>query len=155
MSDIGWYKYSARVASMTLLADTGDIFNLEGNGTRPYRVLEARIWQSGTTALTMNSLAFRRGVIVTAAGTAVTEKKYTTDGPAAVCVARSLPTTDVATDDWDYGMGWNLLQEVVWLPTPEVYLPCNGAQDFGISQVEGIAHTKVGVQLVWEEYVGG
>ncbi len=157
MSESGWYKYVAVVDSMaTLLADSGDIFNLEANGTRPYRMVEVRVYQMGSDTLDMKSLKLRRGVITTAAGTAVTEREWDTNGPAPVCVARSLPTTDVASIDWELNIGWNILQsEALWQPTPEWYLPCNGNQDFGVGQIQGAAHTNVGCTFVWEEYVGG
>jgi len=150
---MGWYKFSASAENMTLLADTGDFFNLEGVAV-PYRVLEVRVWQRGTTTLTMETLLLRRGVIVTPAGTAVTEREYNTIGPAPTVVARSLPTTDVATTDWEYQLGWNLLQESHFLPIPKLQVPVGANVDFGVAQLTGTAHTGVGVTMVWEEFIG-
>lgn len=152
MAAQGWHRFVVHMENITLLADTGDFFALVGGAT-PYRVLECRVWQRGQTTIAMETVRLRRGT-GSAGGTALTtEAEYTTAGPAPVSQAVSLPTTDV-TSDWEYRIGWNLLQEVVWLPIPELWLPMKANDDFAIAQDSGTAHTGVGCTVVWEEYVG-
>lgn len=152
MDGSGWFRFSATAENLTLLGDTGDFFQLVG-GSTPWRLLEARIWQRGTTTLTMDTVRLHRGT-GGAGGSALTEYEYATAGPAATVAALSLPTTDVSTDDWIYRIGWNLLQEVVYLPIPRLWTPFKANDDLGIAKETTTAHTGVGVTVVWEEYVG-
>lgn len=152
MGDTGWFRFAANAENLTLLADAGDFFLLAG-GTTPWRLLEVRVFQRGTTTVTMDSIRLHRGT-AGAGGGAVTEFEYTTAGPAATVVATSLPTTDVGTDDWEYRIGWNLLQEAVFLPIPELWVPFKANDDLGITRATTTAHTGVGVQVVWEEFIG-
>jgi len=149
---LGWHKFSANAENLTLLADTGDFFQLVG-GSTPWRLLEVTVFQRGTTTLTMETVRLHRGVSGAGGGTP-TEHEYGTAGPAATVNATSLPTTDVSSDDWVYRRGWNLLQEFVFLPIPELQVPFKANDDLGIAQETGTAHTGVGVQVVWEEYIG-
>ena len=152
MASEGWYRFSANAENLTLLADSGDFFLMEG-GSTPWRLLEVRVWQRGTTTLTMDTIRLHRGV-GGGTGTALTEFEYTTAGPASVVQAQSLPTVDVGTDDWIYRGGWNLLQEWVFLPPPEMWVPFKANDDLGITRATTTAHTGVGVQVVWEEFIG-
>jgi hypothetical protein len=152
MSETGWYTFSASAENLTLLADAGDFFALIG-GTTPWRLLEVRVFQRGTTTLTMDSILIHRGTAA-AGGGALTEYEYNTSGPTATVAAVSLPTTDVGTDDWQYRMGFNLLQEAHKLPIPKLWVPCKANDDIGITRATTTAHTGVGVEVVWEEYVG-
>lgn len=148
----GWHRFSASAENLTLLADAGDFFALIG-GSTPWRLLSIRVFQRGTTTLTMDSLLVHRGVGA-AGGTGLTEYEASTAGPAATVAAASLPTTDVGTDDYQERMGWNLLQEAVWLPPPRYIIPCKANDDIGITRATTTAHTGVGVHAVWEEYIG-
>lgn len=148
----GWHRYAATAENLTLVADTGDFFQLVG-GSTPWRLLEVRVFQRGTTTLTMEVVRLHRGT-GGSGGTALTEYEYRTAGPASTIAAASLPTTDVSTDDWEYHLGWNMLQEAVFLPIPELWVPMKANDDLGIAQLTGTAHTGVGVTAVWEEYVG-
>lgn len=152
MSNAGWYEFSAGVESITLLADAGDFFLLAG-GTTPWRLLEVKIWQRALTAITMDSILLHRGT-AGAAGGAITEYEYSTAGPAPTVTATSLPTTDVGTDDWQYRDGWNLLQAWHYLPIPKLQPPFKANDDLGITRGTTVAHANVGVQVVWEEYIG-
>ncbi len=148
----GWHKFVASAENLTLLADTGDFFQLVG-GTTPYKVLELAIWQRGIITLTMETIRLHRGT-AGAGGAALTEHEYGTAGPAATVAALSLPTTDVGTDDWVYRKGFNLLQEAMKLPIPALQVPFKANDDLGIAQESGTAHVGVGVQVVWAEYIG-
>lgn len=150
--ELGWHRFVASAENLTLLGDTGDFFQLVG-GTTPYRVLEIKIWQRGSTTLTMETIRIHRGV-GGSGGSALTEYEFGTAGPAATVAAASLPTTDVGTDDLIYRTGWNLLQESVWLPVPRIIIPCKANDDIGIAKETTTAHTGVGVNVVWEEYIG-
>ena len=142
--------FSTTVRNLTLLADTGDFFALIGGGTG-YRLLELRVFQEDLTTLTMEALRIHRGT-GGAGGTELPEYEYSGVGNAAPTVtAFSLPTTDVTTDDLSFYMGWNMLQEAVWLPTPVLAIPCKGADDIGITTASTTAHTGVGVTAVWAE----
>ena len=152
MADSGWHRYVSGMENQTLLADAGDFFALIG-GTTPYRILEVEVFQRGSATLVMDALIFHRGVGA-AGGTGETEHKYTTTSPAATVAAVRLPTTDVGTDDWQMRRGFNLLQEAVNLPIPKLWLPMKANDDFGITRATTTGHLGVGVNIVWEEYVG-
>ena len=152
MGSSGWFRFSAGAENLTLLADAGDFFQLVG-GALPWRLLEVRVWQRGAATLAMDTIIFKRGT-GGAGGTALTEHEFTTAGPAAVVAGASLPTTDVTGVDWQYSMGWNRLQEAVFLPPPELWVPFKANDDLAITRATTTAYTGVGVQVVWEEFVG-
>lgn len=147
----GWYRFSVSMENITLSGDNGDFFGLLGS-TTPWRLIELRVWQRGTTTLTMETLRINRGTLL-AGGAGLTETEYSTAGPAPTVTGFSLPTTDV-TADLTYRMGWNLLQDSVWLPTPRMVIPCKASDDIGVGRETTVAHTGVGCQAVWEEYIG-
>jgi hypothetical protein len=145
--------YTAGAENLTLLADAGDFFNLEGgSASMAAEILEVRVWQRGAVTLVMDSIIMRRGIIVTPAGTAVTEYLYDAAGTANQWIARSLPTADVASTDLEIGVGFNLLQQAQWLPTPELQIPLKANDDFGIFTSSSVAHTGVGIQVSWAEF---
>ncbi len=145
--------YTAGAENLTLLADAGDFFNLEGGSAdRAAEILEVRVWQRGAVTLVMDTIIMRRGVIGTPAGAAETEYSYDVSGTAPAWVARSLPTADVATTDLEIGVGFNLLQQAQWLPTPELQIPLRANDDFGIFTSTSVAHTGVGIQVTWAEW---
>lgn len=148
----GFFKFSVAMENITLLADSGDFFQLVGS-TVPWVLLEVRVFQRGSTTIAMDSLLLHRGV-GGAGGTGLTEFEVTSAGPAPTVVAASLPTTDVGTDDWQYRQGFNLLQEQVNLPIPELWVPFGANDDLGITRATTLAHTGVGVQVSWAEFVG-
>lgn len=144
-------QYTATAENLTLLADTGDIFNLQG-ATHAGRIVEVRVWQRGSTTLVMDTITMRRGVIGTPGGGTLTERLWDVSDTSPAFTAYSLPTDDVGTIDWEYSIGWNLLQEAVWLPTPELQLHLKLDDDFGIYTQASTAHTGVGVTVTWIEY---
>lgn len=149
----GFHVFSAAAENLTLLADSGDFFLLAG-GSTPWLLLEVRVFQRGTTTLTMDTILLHRGT-GGAGGSALTEYEYRTAGPAATVAGTSLPTTDVSTDDWQYRMGWNMLSnDAHFLPTPELWVPFKANDDLGITRASTTAHTGVGVQVSWAEFVG-
>ena len=148
----GFHVYRASAENLTLLADTGDFFALIG-ATLPFLVLEVEVFQRGSTTLTMEVLRLHRGT-GSAGGASLTERADRTTSPAADVAAASLPTTDATTDDWEIFRGFNLLQEVVHLPIPELWLPVATNTDFAIAQATGTAHTGVGITVTWAEFTG-
>ena len=142
--------HTAQATGLTLLADAGDFGLLAGTtGTRA-KIHEVRVWQTGTTTLTLDVIRISRGS-AGAGGGAMTE--YDMDiGDTAVLVATSLPTTDVGSIDYQLHLGWNLLVEAVWLPTPDMQLVLNDGDDLGIGRVGTTAHTGVGFSVTWEEF---
>lgn len=152
MTEQGWHAFVVHMENINLLTDTGDFFALVG-GAVPYRVVEAKLWQRGGTAVVTDTVRYRRGTGATGGSALTTESKYGTAGPTPVCQALSLPTTDV-TSDWEFRDGWNLLQAVHWLPTPRFGLPMKANDDFAIARDGIVAHTGVGCTVVWEEYIG-
>ena len=113
-----------------------------------------RIWQRGSTTPDINTLVFERGVITSPAGTAVTVRKWDTASPTSTVTPRSLPTADVdkSTADMRIRFQWNILQEVIWLPTPDQKILCGPGVDFGIHVQNSTAYTDTGVTVTWREY---
>lgn len=101
----------------------------------------------------MGALVLRRGTTAGSGGAALTEEEYEPGAVGPIFVATQLPTTDMTALDLEVGLGWNNLQEAVWLPTPEIQIPLRDNHNFSIGQIHGgIAHTKVGVQVTWVEF---
>ena len=148
----GWHRYEANMENITLLADAGDFFLLAG-GANLWMLLEIQVFQRGQSTIAVDSLRFNRGV-GGAGGGLLTEYRFAaTNSPVPTCVATSLPTTDVGTIDWQKRRGWNLLQEASVVPIPELWLPMRANDDLGIGREGIVAHTGVGVNVAWAEYV--
>lgn len=142
--------HTAQATALTLLADNGDFGALIGTAGTRARIHEIRVWQTGTTTLTLDVLRFTRGSAGAGGGTPTEYDMDTTD--TAVLNALSLPTTDVGTATYQLHMGWNLLQEALWLPTPDQQLVLGDGEDLGIGRVGAVAHTGVGWSVTWEEF---
>lgn len=148
----GFHVFSAAAENLTLLADSGDFFQVVG-GANPWILLQMKVWQRGSTTLVMDSLLLHRGT-AGAGGSALTEYEHTPSGASATCVAASLPTTDVSTDTWQHRQGFNLLQEAVNLEIPELWVPFAANVDLGVTRATTTAHTGVGVHISWAEFTG-
>lgn len=143
--------FTARGENLSLVADAGDFFSLEGIVGRIAKILEVRVWQRGSTTLVMDTISMRRGAGAVLAGTSVVERSWDTTGTAPGLIAYTLPTVDVGTVDWEYSMGWNLLQEAHFLATPDMEIPLKEEDDFGLFTNASVAHTGVGVCVTWAE----
>ena len=149
----GFHTFSASAENLTLLADAGDFFQLV-SGASPFLLLSVSVFQRGSTTLAMDTILLHRGTLG-AGGAAPTNYELGTAGPAATVAAGSLPTTDVSTDDWQKRLGWNLLQsEAIFMPIPALWVPFKAGDDLGITRATTIAHTGVGVQVEWAEFIG-
>lgn len=143
---VGTYQVQANTLSVT---DTGDFIQLRNSTGVTCEILEVRVWQTSDTTLAMNAIRMRRGANG-AAGTELTERELDVAGAAPVATAFSLPTTDVNSDDLDIHCGWNILQEFVWLPTPEFQIHLAASDHFGVSLL--IADTlTIGANIIWRE----
>jgi len=144
--------FTVRATGLTLLADAGDFFHLRRAAGVAALIHEIRVWQRGSNTLAMGEFTLRRGTTAGSGGTGLTEQEYDTGGTNPAWTAFSLPTTDITVLDLQVGLGFNNLQQAVWLPTPKIQIPLRAGHDFGIGQEGGIAHTNVGVQVSWEEF---
>ena len=101
----------------------------------------------------MNAIRMRRGTTGTVGGGVVTEEKWDEGGLAVSAVeAVSLPTGDVATITLGYTRGWNILQEFVFLPTPEFPMILRGsAEKLGVSLLNNDTLT-LGWGILWQEF---
>ncbi len=142
--------HTVQATGLTLLTDAGDFGLLVGTAGTRALIHEIRVWQTGGTTLVMDVVRISRGS-AGAAGSALTEHDMDI-GDTAVLVATSLPTTDVGSIDYQLHVGWNLLQELVWLPTPRQQLVLNDGDDLGIGRVGAVGHTGVGFSVTWEEF---
>ena len=151
---IGWRRFSANVDDLSLLADTGDFFQMRHGGTEARaRLLELSIFQRGSTTLVGETIRIVRGTVALS-GSVVTAHKYGTTSPAADTAIRSLPTNDVSSVDFEYFVEWKLLDEALLIPTTELHVPMVTGATIGIGKETTTAHTGVGVQIVWEEFTG-
>lgn len=123
MASLSAHQYSARDASLNI-STTGDVFQLVNGSTRTLRIMEVRIGQTNLTSLELLALQFVVGT-GGGTGTGLTEYEWNADGPAATAAAASRQTgfvSQVASvgQTLDYGVVWNILQEFVWLPHPDL-----------------------------------
>lgn len=145
---IGPFQVSANNLSVT---DNGDFIQLRMGSTTKAQILEIRVWQESDLTITaMHTLRIQRGA-GGAVGSALTEREYDIAGAGPVATAFSLPTTDVGTLDFDLHAGWNILQEFVWLPTPELQLPLAASDHLGVSLRVNDTLT-IGASITWVEF---
>ncbi len=132
------------------VTDTGDFLQLRNTTAVTCKIKEIRVWQTSDTTLAMNGIQISRGDSG-AAGSDVTNHEWDIGGPAAVADAFSLATTDVTTLDLDIRCGWNILQEFVWLPTPEFQIHLAESDHLGVHLV-GTDSLTMGWTIIWEEF---
>jgi hypothetical protein len=131
------------------VTDDGDFFQLRSVANVLIIIHEIRVYQTSDTTLAMNGIEFNRGT-GGAAGNALTENKWNIGNPTVLGTAFSLATTDVGSIDLTMSLGWNILQEFLWLPTPQFRIELAAADHFGISLVNTDTLT-IGGNVVWEE----
>lgn len=143
-------KYTSSAESMTI-TDATQFFQLRGATGATAEILEIRVFQTSDTSLAMNAIHFERGT-AGAGGTTPTPDEWSPDGPAAIYVAAHTgPSGEVGTVDWNYRQGWNILQEFVWLPTPEIQIYLKQDDDLALSLVTADSLT-MGYTITWIEF---
>lgn len=148
MNSRGMYGASARNLSVT---DAGDFLQLRNASDQLVVIHEIRVFQEpATPTLVLNGVNIRRG-INGAVGSSHSEWLIGKSGAAAGAAAFSLPTTDVDTADLDFFFGWNLLQEWVYLPTPETRIHLANSDHLGVA-LNADATATIGWLIIWEEY---
>lgn len=140
--------YYAKGSAMAV-TDTGDFLQLRNGAGVICRIHEIRVWQESDTTLAMNTVRIQRGV-GGSAGTGTSEDEMDIVSPASAATAFTLPTTDVGTLDLTIQCGWNILQEFVWLPTPDIQIHLAASDELGLSL--RVADTlTIGASIWWEE----
>ncbi len=144
--------HSTEIDDLTADADgTSALFVMTG-GARAWRLLELTIFQVGTTTLTMEEVIIERGDTASG-GTSQSVYSYNISDVATTGVySNATAITEATTITWQARRGWNMLQEFVWLPTPEIQLPVEVGDDVQVILGSSTAHTGIGVNVVWEEY---
>ena len=122
-----------------------------GSGVLSF-VHEIRIHQRDSTTLAMETIKFTRGTAGGTGGTNETTYKYDIDDPAGGGVLARLPTVNVSGIDLQILLGWNLLQELIWLPTPRIQLHMNNNSRIGFGKLGTTDITGLSVQITWEEF---
>lgn len=145
-------QYQARDAARAVSA-TGDIFQIRNSSTdRRAEILEIRFGQTSLTDLELLTYAFNRGTNG-AGGTPLTERPFLSDMPAAACEAATGAVTDVVVANLEYGGVWNVLQEFVWLPSPEIQIILEPGDDLGIAiETTPSGSMSTSCNVVWREY---
>ncbi len=147
--------YAASDANLAI-TDTGDMFQLRNGASVVTLIKEIRVFQESDTALAMNALTITRGAGGTS-GTALTEHEFDIADAAAGATAFSDDSASTAigvsvgTADWQVFFGWNILQEFVWLPTPETQLWLANSDHLGVALRVSDTLT-CGFSIVWEEF---
>lgn len=130
-------------------------FALFANGASVIsRILEIRVWQSNIIVLEQAPIMLERGTTGGSGGTDVGADKMDTNSPNAGATVSDSATaiTDVATIDWSKPLGWNMVQEAVWLPTPETHLILKPSDGLGISLLATPdGSTTIGWSIDWTE----
>lgn len=143
-------KYVASHEGMAV-SDISQFFQLRGAAGAVAEVLEVRVWQTSDVSLAVNAIHFERGT-GGAGGTDRANDEYVTDFPTALFDAfDTAPSTEVTTVDLNIRVGWNILQEMVWLPTPEIQIWLKEEDDLALSLVTTDTLT-MGYTVSWREY---
>lgn len=132
------------------VTDDGDFLQLRNGASTVVEIHEVRVFQTSDLALNPNGINFRRGV-GGAGGATHTEWKYDVSSPDAGIAALDLATTDVGTVDLHLVFGWNLLQEFVWLATPQQRIWLAASDHFGVALSDDDTLT-MGWFIHWEEW---
>ncbi len=148
-------QYQARDSAYAVTA-AGDFFQLRNESTdRRAEVLEIRFGQTTLTSLEILRYAFNIGTNG-GGGSALAERSYLSDHPAAACEALSDNTdftTDVTASTFEYGGVWNVLQEFVWLPTPEIKIILEPGSNLGIALDDAPSGSaSMTCNVIWREY---
>lgn len=144
-------KYSIARSGITTV-DGGDFFQLRNTTGRKVKILSLYVFQVVGTTLLMPGARITRGV-GGAGGTARTTSIMSLDptDAAAGMTAFELPTTDVGTVTWEGLRGWNILQEFVYLPIPDIQVPMAASDHLGIGTLTTGSIANVGIMIDWEE----
>ena len=144
-------KYSIARSGITTV-DGGDFFQLRNIAGRSVKILSLYVFQVVGTTLFLPGVRATRGV-GGAAGTDRTSSIMSLDptDAAAGMTAFELPTTDVGTVTWEALRGWNILQEFVYLPIPEIQVPMAASDHLGIGTLTTGSLTNVGIMIDWVE----
>ena len=149
MRSIGLYSVSGKALSVS---SADDILQLRGAVTVNCLIHEIRLWQTSDTTLAMNSVRIRRGSSgATGTDLSADEDKYVVAGASQAASAFSLPGSNVGSPSFDLHCGWNILQEFVWLPTPEIRLALHGVDMLSVSLLN-TATLTMGCSVTWEEF---
>jgi hypothetical protein len=141
-------------ADSVAVSDATQFIQLIGAAGVCIEILELRVFQTADTAIALNGIVIERGV-GGAGGTAATVSKWVAGGAAAVgTVNHAAPSSEVGTLDFTYRVGWNILQEAIWLPTPEMQLWLRPSDDLGV-RLTGTDILTIGYSLTWNEYDAG
>lgn len=150
---IGTYSssFSGRTSS-----GTNDFFQLRtpSSGYR-LEVIELRLFQTSSTTLAMYAIQIARGTgTITNTGTATTIYEWDTGGQGGQGVGGTNQTTldNLGSLNLAYFVGWNILQEFVWLPTPKYPLIMRAGEKMSLSFITGANLSGLGGNIVWEEY---
>jgi hypothetical protein len=144
----GQYSVSFEGLAVT---DNSQFLQLLGASGACAEILEVRIWQTSDNTLAGNAIHMERGT-GGAGGTSQAIDEWIIDAPTAVLTAnRDAPTTEVTGVDMNIRIGWNILQELVWLPTPEMQLWLKQSDDLAFSLVTADSLT-IGYTVTWNEY---
>lgn len=147
---VGTYSLSVNGLTVT---NANNFFQLRNGSTRRIEILEIRVFQTSDTALAMNAIQLERGS-GGAGGTAVTE--YEEDVSLGSPIAQGFSnatafSAEVGTLDMVKNIGWNVLQELVWVPPPKYPFILLADDDLGVSLLNSDSLT-MGVSITWEEY---
>ena len=144
--------YTSNIEDQDTLADNGD-FGVLTNGSGVFMFIhEIRIQQRDSPTLAMETIRITRGTAGGTGGTNETTYNYDILNPTAGGVLARLPTVDVSGSDLQLLVGWNLLQEFVWLPTPQMRLHMAISDRIGIGKLGTTSITGFSVQCTWEEF---
>lgn len=145
------YGTYSTTSSGLAVSNTDDFFHLRNPGNIRVLIREICVFQTSDLDIASNSVVIRRntGGI---GGTGELEFKYDILMADPGAVAITFPTTNLdASPDLERKLGWNLLQEVVWLPTPSYPLILLQNQNLSLS-LESSDSLTIGVNVSWQEY---
>lgn len=142
--------YMASVAGLAITT-TNDIIQLRNTTDRAVLIHAVHVSQTSELTISqMHVINLRRGVSG-ATGDALNEWENDVSDTDAGVTAVSEPGTNVDTSDWDGLFGWNILQEFVWLPTPEMRLWLAASDHFAVALLNADTLT-MNATIFWEEF---
>lgn len=144
--------FSLSVSGLTV-TDANNFVQLRNGSTTRAEILEVRVFQTSDNSLMMNAIQLERGTGGTG-GDPITEYEEDIRGSAPVLQGfdnGSSFTGQVGTLDMVKNIGWNILQEMIWVPTPRYPFILMPSDELGISLLNTDSLT-IGCSITWEEY---
>jgi hypothetical protein len=142
-------QYTSLSGALTII-DATQFCQLRSTSAVLVEILEARVTTAANTVIS-EGIKLERGT-GGAGGSNIFETNWVQGQPISIAqMIQETPTTEVTGVDWSYRMGFNNVNEAVFLPTPEMQLWLRPDDDFAMSLI-AVTGFDIRYSVTWREY---